>query len=430
MLGDGALLNGRYLLTNRLGAGGMGEVWRAEDTLLGRTVAVKVLLHNPAATARFLNEARAMATLRHPGVADVYDYGSDGVSFLVMELVDGEPLDRLLERGPLGCESTMTLVAQVAEALAAAHERGIVHRDVKPGNLMIRSDGSVVLTDFGIAHSPTAGQLTATGQMLCSAGYCAPEQAGANQVSPAVDIYALGVVAFECLTGRLPYDGDTPVQIIFKHLNAPVPELPEDVPPAVREVVVRALAKDPAKRWPSAAAMAEAARRALAGPPAPTAQQPQQPQEHGRRLARAATAAGAAIVAALAIVASLRVWPPMSANSVPRPSVAPEQPPGRSATTPGLRPAKQRTAPPRDATPSPGASATLAPAPTPLPTAPSTPTPTPTRTPSPEPTTPEPKPSPTPTPPPTPSEEPPPSPTGVPQSGIQSPTEVPQLAGG
>ena len=205
MLGSGTSLNDRYTLISRVGGGGMGEVWRATDTVLGRTVAVKVMIpaltEDPKFAQRFQNEARAMATLRHPGVVDVYDYGTsevDGrqVSFLVMEFVEGESLDRVLRRNALDPAATMRLVAAVGDALAAAHAQGIVHRDVKPANLMVRRDGSVALTDFGIAHSVSAVQLTATGAMLGSAGYCAPEMATASDVTPAVDLYALGVVAY------------------------------------------------------------------------------------------------------------------------------------------------------------------------------------------------------------------------------------------
>ncbi|GAA2879843.1 serine/threonine-protein kinase [Nonomuraea rubra] len=274
MLGPGSSLNDRYVLGARIGGGGMGEVWRADDTVLGRTVAVKVLMpalsEDPTFAQRFQNEARAMATLTHPGVVDVYDYGicdvaGRRVSFLVMEHIQGESLDRVLRRGPLGVAATMRLIAEVADALAAAHAQGIVHRDVKPANLMVKPGGSVVLTDFGIAHSASAGQLTATGTMLCSAGYCAPEMATSNEVTPAVDVYALGVVAYECLLGHLPFQGDTPIQIIFKHLNSPVPRLPDDVPAGVRQVVERALEKAPEARWRTAPQMAEAARAALTG---------------------------------------------------------------------------------------------------------------------------------------------------------------------
>ncbi|MFI7135428.1 protein kinase [Nonomuraea sp. NPDC050153] len=391
MLGAGTTLNDRYVLAGRLGGGGMGEVWRADDTVLGRAVAVKVLMpalsESPAFTQRFQNEARAMATLRHPGVVDVYDYGiceveDRQVSFLVMEYVRGESLDRVLRRGPLGAEATMRLVGEVGDALAAAHAQGIVHRDVKPANLMIRADGGVVLTDFGIAHSASAGHLTATGTMLCSAGYCAPELATASDVTPAVDVYALGVVAYECLTGELPFQGDTPVQIIFKHLNAPIPRLPDDVPPGPRQVVARALEKTPDRRWPSAAAMAEAARRALAAPDRPLA-----PRRH--RTMRAVLTAAAAVIISGVVAGSVwlrpadptstveEVPPTVDATSV---TVSPPSPSVRKPSTPPAR---------RAPTPKPTAHGSVTPAPSPSASASATPTVTPTPTPTasePEPT--------------------------------------------
>ncbi|MEV4299964.1 serine/threonine-protein kinase [Microbispora rosea] len=267
-------LAGRYRLDARLGAGGMGEVWRGEDTVLARTVAVKVLLpgrlDDPGFAVRFQGEARAMATVNHPGVVDVYDYGvtevpGDGsTAYLVMRFVDGEPLDRLLMRlGRIGAEPAMELIAQAASALQAVHERGIVHRDVKPGNLLVRSDGTLVLTDFGIARADQGSRLTDAGMVLGTAAYCAPEQAEGAPVTPAVDIYALGVVAYECLAGQRPFDGDSPVTIALKHIREEPPPLPPDVPPAVRAVVERAMSKDPARRWPSAAAMSQAARQSV-----------------------------------------------------------------------------------------------------------------------------------------------------------------------
>ncbi|MBB2746856.1 UNVERIFIED_ORG: serine/threonine-protein kinase [Microbispora rosea subsp. rosea] len=267
-------LAGRYRLDARLGAGGMGEVWRGEDTVLARTVAVKVLLpgrlDDPGFAVRFQGEARAMATVNHPGVVDVYDYGvtevpGDGsTAYLVMRFVDGEPLDRLLTRlGRIGAEPAMELIAQAASALQAVHERGIVHRDVKPGNLLVRSDGTLVLTDFGIARADQGSRLTDAGMVLGTAAYCAPEQAEGAPVTPAVDIYALGVVAYECLAGQRPFDGDSPVTIALKHIREEPPPLPPDVPPAIRAIVERAMSKDPARRWPSAAAMSQAARQSV-----------------------------------------------------------------------------------------------------------------------------------------------------------------------
>ncbi|MFG1866282.1 serine/threonine-protein kinase [Microbispora bryophytorum] len=270
-------LAGRYRLDVRLGAGGMGEVWRGEDTVLARTVAVKVLLpgrlDDPGFAVRFQGEARAMATVNHPGVVDVYDYGvtevpGDGsTAYLVMRFVDGEPLDRLLMRlGRIGAEPAMELIAQAASALQAVHERGIVHRDVKPGNLLVRSDGTLVLTDFGIARADQGSRLTDAGMVLGTAAYCAPEQAEGAPVTPAVDIYALGVVAYECLAGQRPFDGDSPVTIALKHIREEPPPLPPYVPPAVRAIVERAMSKDPARRWPSAAAMSQAARQSVLAP--------------------------------------------------------------------------------------------------------------------------------------------------------------------
>ncbi|RCG18323.1 serine/threonine protein kinase [Sphaerisporangium album] len=274
MVAQGTTLAGRYRLDVRLGAGGMGEVWRGEDIVLARTVAVKVLLpgrmDDPGFAARFQGEARAMATINHPGVVDVYDYGVSDVpgagptAYLVMRFVDGEPLDRLLTRlVRIAPEPAMELIAQAASALQAVHDMGIVHRDVKPGNLLVRQDGTLVLTDFGIARADAGHRLTDAGMVLGTAAYCAPEQAEGQPVTPAVDLYALGVVAYECLAGQRPFDGDTPVTIALKHIREDPPPLPPDVPPAVRHVVERALAKDPARRWHSAAEMSMAARQAM-----------------------------------------------------------------------------------------------------------------------------------------------------------------------
>ena len=281
MVAQGTTLAGRYRLDVRLGAGGMGEVWRGEDTVLARTVAVKLLLpdrmNDPGFAVRFQGEARAMATINHPGVVDVYDYGvtevpGDGpTAFLVMRFVDGEPLDRLLSRlGRIDPEPAMDLIAQAADAMQAVHEKGIVHRDIKPGNLLVRSDGQLVLTDFGIARAESANRLTDAGMVLGTAAYCAPEQAEGAPVTPAVDIYALGVVAYECLVGQRPFDGDSAVTIALKHIREAPPPLPADIPQPVRRLVDIALSKDPARRYPNARAMSEAA-RAIASGQAPAA---------------------------------------------------------------------------------------------------------------------------------------------------------------
>lgn len=289
MLSAGVELGNRYRLDERIAGGGMGDVWRGTDQVLGRTVAVKSLLpalmDEPGFAERFRHEARTMATINHPGVVDVYDFGSDqNIAFLVMEYVEGDALSRTLSRvARLTPARTMALIAQAADALQAAHDKGVVHRDVKPGNLLVRPNGTLVLTDFGIARSEMAAQLTAAGSVLGTASYISPEQASGATASPASDIYALGVVAYQCLSGRRPFDGDNPLEIAMKHVRDHPRPLPGDIPPQVRMIVERALAKDPAARWPSANALAAVARQAAAaaaagqGRPAPRTAGPVSP---------------------------------------------------------------------------------------------------------------------------------------------------------
>ncbi|WP_433794913.1 serine/threonine-protein kinase [Actinoplanes sp. CA-252034] len=275
MLSPGDVLNGRYRLTQRIAAGGMGEVWRGDDLLLHRKIAVKVLL--PALMAdsdfitRFRSEARMMAALRHPGIVQVYDYGENAqvgahrLDYLVMEYIDGTPLSARIQRaGRLSPADTMEAVAQVADALQAAHDAGIIHRDVKPANLLVRPAGAIVLVDFGVARSTGVTGITSTNVVLGSAHYMAPEQAEGRPVTAATDMYAVGAVAFCCLTGRPPYVGDNPLAVLAQLVHGQPPVLPPDVPAPVAGVVMRALAKDPGQRFPSAAALAAAARGAAA----------------------------------------------------------------------------------------------------------------------------------------------------------------------
>ncbi|WP_250000618.1 serine/threonine-protein kinase [Actinoplanes sp. M2I2] len=270
MISPGVTLGSRYRLDERIAGGGMGDVWRGTDEVLGRTVAVKILLpallDEPGFAERFRGEARTMATINHPGVVDIYDYGSDQqLAFLVMEYVEGDALSRTLSRvGRLTPARTMALIAQAADALQAAHANGIVHRDVKPGNLLVRPNGTLVLTDFGIARSALVGQLTVAGSVLGTASYISPEQASGAVATPASDVYALGVVAYQCLSGHRPFDGSTPMEIAMKHVRENPRPLPGDIPPPVRVIVDRALAKDPNARWPSASALAAVARQAAA----------------------------------------------------------------------------------------------------------------------------------------------------------------------
>ncbi len=275
-VGPGMMLAGRYRLDEHVAGGGMGDVWRGTDEVLGRTVAVKILLAalvaEPGFAQRFRDEARTMATINHPGVVNVYDYGSDqGVTYLIMEFVEGEALSKTLSRvGRLTPGRTMSLVAQAADALQAAHDKGIVHRDVKPANLMVRRNGTLVLTDFGIARSAQASQLTAVGSVLGTASYISPEQASGAVATAASDVYALGVVAYQCLAGRRPFEGGSPIEIALQHVDGVPPPLPQDIPAPVRALVERCLAKAPANRWPTAAALAAAARLAANGQTAAT----------------------------------------------------------------------------------------------------------------------------------------------------------------
>ncbi|WP_422733399.1 protein kinase domain-containing protein [Micromonospora sp. WMMD558] len=278
----GDLIGDRYRLADRIAAGGMGEVWRAVDETLNRTVAVKMLhtrfLEEASAGERFRREARAMAALRHPNVAEVYDYGeaplpgASGLAYIVMAYVQGQPLsDRIAELGRLGTAETLSIVAQTARALQAAHDVGVVHRDVKPGNLIIEPDGHVVLVDFGIAHSPEATSLTAANQVVGTALYMAPEQLSRNAIAPAADIYALGAVAYHCLAGHPPFPGENPVAVALRRLDEEPPPLPDDVPTAVRHLVATAMARDPDHRFPTAAAMAATAEAVSGSPASPTA---------------------------------------------------------------------------------------------------------------------------------------------------------------
>jgi eukaryotic-like serine/threonine-protein kinase len=253
-------LAGRYRLCRWLADGGMGQVWQAVDELLARPVAVKLLhdqyAEDPEFVGRLRAEARHAASVSHPGITRVFDYGetrtSDGAAptaFLVMELVEGEPLSALLaHEGRLGLGPSLDIVGQAAVALGAAHRAGLVHRDVKPGNLLVRADGVVKVTDFGVA-SPTGEEARDHGDaMLGTAGYLSPEQAAGRPVTPASDVYALGVVAYECLAGRPPFTGDHPLAVALAHLMKAPPPLPDDVPLAVGTLVGQAMAKEQRRR--------------------------------------------------------------------------------------------------------------------------------------------------------------------------------------
>ncbi len=261
----GITFGGRYELSSRIAVGGMGEVWKATDSIIGRTVAIKILkdeyMGDPGFLERFRAEARHAALVNHEGIANVFDYGEEqGSAYIVMELVPGEPLSSIIEReGRLPADRVLGIVAQTATALQAAHDAGLVHRDIKPGNLLITPEGRVKITDFGIARIADQVPLTATGQVMGTVQYLAPEQASGHTATAATDVYSLGIVAYECLAGRRPFTGDSQVAIAMAQINDTPPELPSDVPGPVRRLVFACLAKDPDDRPRSAAKLAQAA---------------------------------------------------------------------------------------------------------------------------------------------------------------------------
>src|SRR3954470_8988192 len=278
-------LGNRYGLRSLLATGGMGQVWRAEDVLLGRTVAIKVLRSEYTGDelflARFRAEAHHAAALSHPNIAAVYDYGEepaiDGsgehLAYLVMELVEGEPLSAMLARaGALPPNRVIDVLRQTAAALGAAHDAGVVHRDVKPGNVLVGTDGTVKITDFGIAWSAGSVPLTQTGQVIGTASYLSPEQAAGAHATPASDVYALGMVGYELLTGHRAFDGDNSVAIALRHLRDQPEPLPETLPAGVRSLIEHALVKDPAQRSPDGHAMVAAIDQVLAGHALPPVQ--------------------------------------------------------------------------------------------------------------------------------------------------------------
>lgn len=261
----GVTFGNRYQLGNRIAIGGMGEVWEATDLVIGRQVAIKILkdeyMGDPGFLERFRAEARHAALVNHEGIANVYDYGEEnGSAYLVMELVPGEALSTILERERvLPPDQVMDIVSQTAAALGAAHRAGLVHRDIKPGNLLITPDHRVKITDFGIARIADQVPLTATGQVMGTVQYLSPEQASGHAATPSTDIYSLGIVAYESLAGRRPFTGESQVAIAMSHINDAPPPLPVTVPEPVRNLVMSAIAKDPKDRPESAAAFSRAA---------------------------------------------------------------------------------------------------------------------------------------------------------------------------
>ncbi|MCZ4555952.1 serine/threonine-protein kinase [Rhodococcus maanshanensis] len=289
-LNNGAVIANRYRLQRLIATGGMGQVWEGVDNRLHRRVAVKVLKSeysaDPEFLERFRTEARTTAQLNHPGIAGIYDYGEtldsvgQSTAYLVMELVNGEPLNAVLGRvGRLALPHALDMLEQTGRALQVAHEAGVVHRDVKPGNILITPAGQVKITDFGIAKAVEASPVTRTGMVMGTAQYIAPEQALGQDASPASDVYSLGVVGYEALSGRRPFVGDGALTVAMKHVQEVPSPLPADLPPNVRELIDITMAKDPAARYGSGGEFADAVAvvRSGARPPLPGAGLPPRP---------------------------------------------------------------------------------------------------------------------------------------------------------
>src|SRR5688500_3840438 len=268
------VIDGRHRVLDRLGSGGMADVYCAEDTQLGRNVAVKLLYRRFAEDSefveRFRREASAAAGLQHPNIVGVFDRGEwDGTYYIAMEFLEGHTLKQLVrEHGPMPPDLAIDIVTQILRAARFAHKRGVVHRDIKPHNVILDSEGRAKVTDFGIARAG-ASDMTETGSIMGTAQYLSPEQAQGDPVSPRSDLYSIGVLLYELLTGRVPFDAESPVTIALKQVTeAPVPpsELEPGISPALESVVLRAMEKDPANRFADAGDFIAALEDARAAP--------------------------------------------------------------------------------------------------------------------------------------------------------------------
>ncbi|CEP69437.1 PASTA [Moorella glycerini] len=260
----GKILEGRYEIIDELGGGGMARVYRGQDRLLHRYVTIKILREQYASDkdflTRFQREAQAVASLSHPNVVSIYDVGQeDGIHYLIMEYVEGRSLkDLITERAPLPPLEAIDIALQICDALEHAHENGVIHRDIKPHNILITRNGRVKVTDFGIAQAVNEATMSYNGTMVGSVHYLAPEQARGGVTGAAADIYSFGIVLYEMLTGDLPFHGETPVAVAIKHIQEsprPLREINPGVPPALERIVMRTLEKEPERRYPSAAAL-------------------------------------------------------------------------------------------------------------------------------------------------------------------------------
>ena len=336
---NGRLLGGRYELTGLIATGGMGQVWQGRDNVLARDVAVKVLRSeftgDPTFLARFRSEAQLAAGLVHPNIATLFDYGevpaadpaAEHLAYLVMELVRGESLSTVLHRDRrLTPERTLDVLRQSAAGLAAAHTAGVVHRDVKPGNLLLADDGTVKVTDFGVAVTAASQQLTQAGQVIGTASYLSPEQAEGARATPASDVYALGLVGYECLSGQRAFDGESSVQVLLAQIRDTPAPLPGDVPAPVRRLIDTAMAKDPAARFRDGAGMRDAIDDLRDGQ--------QRPSSAGPRTAVLPALGGAALAGAADRAAADRT---VSVRTAAGAGAAGATPPPSTRTMPAVR---------------------------------------------------------------------------------------------